>query len=139
MTFQRTRPAGQSGTQNRNQGYRDWPTTYSDPTPAPIERRIDRADLFTFEGVTYDRSVLRRLMGSYPRVKASDNPDVAGVVVDAGVARYSLGNSPTERGVSQLVMVDMHLKPILAPDSYKGEPIEVVALVTKHNLKRARV
>lgn len=112
---------------------------YSAPI-ADIESHVTKPeDRFVFNGATYDRSVLRRLMGSYPRVKVSDNPNVAGVVVDDSVARYALGNSPTERGVPQLIMVDMHLKPILAPQTYDGKPPEVVALVTKHNLKRARV
>lgn len=110
------------------------------PPVGDVENHVTKPeDRFVFNGATYDRSVLRRLMGSYPRVKVSDNPKVAGVVVDASVARYAFGNSPIERGVSQLILVDMHLKPILAPQSYDGKPPEVVALVSKHSLKKALV
>lgn len=134
MNNQRNRTAGYSGTQSRNFGYRDF-----HPEPPVVERQTNPKDIIVFEGVKYDRTILRRMMGTYPRIKASENAAVASVVVDSNVPRYTIGNSAAEKALPTLVMVDAHFKPILAPDTYDGKPLAAVALVSKHNLKRAAV
>lgn len=106
--------------------------------PPPVERKINKEDVIVFDGLQYDASVLKRLSGTFPKIGASQQPEVTKIKIESNIPRYKV-TEPPARGFHNLVMVDIHLRPILVPDNYDGKPLTVVALVSKHNLKRALV
>lgn len=88
-------------------------------------------------------NVLLKLRGTFPIVSAEDNPKVSDIkVLPNSVKVYPLQNEGKGQKVSpDLFFVDHNFLPIMAPADYndEGKTIKAVYLVTKHNLKRAKI